>query len=349
MGKAPDRSANVFFVGAGVPSAFGLPNTQELLALAHELAERRAYWGRTKRIGEELEAAYGYFYPVEAAEVGSGFRPNVTDFFSVLTMYEEVTSGLPDRGLERGAELLLDLRRAIAFVLRERLRDNDSILKKDHPYLEAMLQPGNLIVSSNWDVLLERYAFHHDIPLRFVVRRPEKEVTLLKLHGSIDWTAYASIPRRRGRLRWPIGDYAPLQQRVFGPRTYRIRPSRDEDPIWRVDIHDHWTEAWRRMKSRSLEPLMVTMSLGKSQQMTHLESVWRDAYSAISRARNLEVVGYSLPADDLEIRTLLIAGLRRGSEDATIVVRNPSPEVHERFRFFINRGIEADYQPVPPP
>jgi hypothetical protein len=93
---------------------------------------------------------------------------------------------------------------------------------------------------------------------------------------------------------------------------------------------------------------MVTMARGKAGDLGPLQEVWRDAYSAISRASRLEIVGYSLPDDDIEIRTLLRSAIQRGSGPSTLVTRNPAPDVHERVWRFLDRSATPNYQSIPP-
>lgn len=116
--------------------------------------------------------------------------------------------------------------------------------------------------------------------------------------------------------------------------------------VFRVRVLNNWQEAWRFLSSRTSEPHMVTMARGKAGDLGPLEDVWRDAYAAISRAKTLEIVGYSMPDDDIEIRTLLRAGLRRGANRPVIVARNPAPDVHDRVRRFLDHKIRSDYQAV---
>jgi hypothetical protein len=85
------------------------------------------------------------------------------------------------------------------------------------------------------------------------------------------------------------------------------------------------------------------MVTGKQDELGPLQSVWRDAYSAFGRAAQIEVAGYSLPPDDVEVRTLLRAGIMRGSARPTIKVVDPSPPAHARFRTLISHQIESDY------
>jgi hypothetical protein len=93
---------------------------------------------------------------------------------------------------------------------------------------------------------------------------------------------------------------------------------------------------------------MVTMARGKAGDLGPLQDIWRDAYGALSRASHLEIVGYSLPSDDIEIRTLLRAAILRGDGPRRLVSRNPAPDVHERVWRFLSRGAEPNYQGIPP-
>ena len=94
---------------------------------------------------------------------------------------------------------------------------------------------------------------------------------------------------------------------------------------------------------------MVTMATGKYDDLGPLREVWRDAYRALSRARSVEIVGYSMPADDVEIRTILRTGIQRGAKPPSIVVRNPAPDVHYRVRAYLQRAARSDYMPIATP
>ena len=53
-----------------------------------------------------------------------------------------------------------------------------------------------------------------------------------------------------------------------------------------------------------------------------------------------------MPADDIEIRTLLRAGVQRGEDLDGVSVRNPAPDVHVRIRQFLDRDVTSDYRGV---
>jgi hypothetical protein len=97
--------------------------------------------------------------------------------------------------------------------------------------------------------------------------------------------------------------------------------------------------------------LMITMSLGKTMDMQPIHSMWQDAYHALSATRRLTIIGYSLPADDIEIRTLLRSGVARGTRraryprgsGAQVTVMNPETSVHVRVRTLVSRSAISDY------
>ena len=102
MARSPNRVREIFFLGAGFGKAANLPNTAELLLEAHALSGSSTHWGVARKIGERLDNAYDYFYPDHA----DLFRPDVPDFFNVLSTYAEIAAeGLP-QGFGRCASWL---------------------------------------------------------------------------------------------------------------------------------------------------------------------------------------------------------------------------------------------------
>lgn len=101
---------------------------------------------------------------------------------------------------------------------------------------------------------------------------------------------------------------------------------------------------------------MITMSLGKTSDTQPIRSMWKDAYYALSATRHLRIIGYSLPADDIEIRTLLRAGVARGTgwvhdpsgSSAQVTVMNPETGVHVRFHRLVSRKAVSDFRAFVP-
>lgn len=205
------------------------------------------------------------------------------------------------------------------------------------------MRPGRVIITSNWDLFIEYYATVRDVPLRLGGKPSEDHVTLIKLHGSVDWTDASD------RRSHPDSDFAPLRE-IQNPRRAWTIPVEGE-AVLRIRAVENMARSWQFIKARTTRPLMITMSLGKTVETEPIRSMWEDAYYALSAARHLRIIGYSMPADDIEIRTLLRAGIARGSRrmldprgaGAQVTVINPETQVHVRVRTLISRAAGSDY------
>jgi hypothetical protein len=329
MARAPDRKRDTYFLGAGFSRSVGLPNTAELLSEVHALAQRDGL-----AIESQLREAYRYFYPEEA----TSFVPEVVDFFSVLRAHEDVARNMP--GSFKHPALLNELRLMIVRLLCERTRH--LVIPDDGwPKVDKILTPGHVVITSNWDLFVEYYAACWGIPLRLGGKPDDDHVTLLKLHGSIDWTR----PDARQPTR-PDSDFAPLRevQNTTRPYTLPILP----EEVLRIRAVENMNRSWQFIKARTTSPLMVTMSLGKTVDMQPILSMWEDAYYALSATRHLRIIGYSMPTDDIEIRTLLRSGVARGASNpraasAEVAVMNPETQVHVRVRTLVSRTARSDY------
>jgi hypothetical protein len=333
------RDREVYFVGAGLSCALGLPNTAMLLDGVLELASESKRWQREDLEGR-LRQAFQYFYPDAVHE---GYMPDVVDFFSALRTYLDVGAGLPG-GFPDAPHLYRALKIAIAQLLIRKLRQCGPTLEEGHDYLDGVVRRGNIVVTSNWDVLIERYADLHGVPVRLSGTGEPDELAVLKLHGSLDWCIGAHMKRVGNRTH-----YARLTESLFPDRQYKQRipsQSKRQGMVLRSRALENWGSAWRVVSGGATEPHMVTMVRGKASDLGVLRQVWRDAYGAISRARRLEIVGYSMPADDIEIRTLLRAGVQRGDDLDEVMVKNPSPDVHVRVRQYLDLHVASDYRGI---
>jgi hypothetical protein len=325
VARAPIRKCTTYFLGAGFSRSVGLPNTAELLTQVHGLA---SYYNLA--IDRQLREAYKYFFPEES----DTFVPDVVEFFSVLSANEDVSRGMP--GAFRHPTLLSDLRFVIARRLCERMRELD-VPEHGWASVNAIIKPGSVIITSNWDVFVEHYARMINVPLRLGGEPSSEHVTLLKLHGSIDWT-------RSGDRRSDASDDDFAALREVQNATHKRSVAIDGEEILRIKAVENLNRCWQFIKARTARPLMITMSLGKTSAMVPIHFLWDDAYYALSATRNLRIVGYSLPADDIEIRTLLRAGIARGSQKCNVLVMNPETAVHTRVRNQVSRSASSDFR-----
>jgi hypothetical protein len=246
----------VYFLGAGFSRAIGLPNTAELLHEVHDLASAKGLTGLDRRLRE----AYAYFYPEEAAS----FVPDVVDFFSVLRAYEDV-SGSGDGGKPRfpgGFQhpgLLTELRLAVVRLLCDRVRQIE-VPDDGWPVLEEMLTPGNVVITSNWDLFVEKYASCRGIRLRLGGDLNDSTLTLIKLHGSVDWT------EQRFRKSKSRRDYSVLRELQNSNPPYTINAVKPDEML-RIHAVENMSKSWQFIKARTRRPHMIMMAQGKTVDM----------------------------------------------------------------------------------
>ncbi len=139
--------------------------------------------------------------------------------------------------------------------------------------------------------------------------------------------------------------YARLDQLRNSKRAHR-RPIGHSE-VMRIRVN-RLGAVWQTIKGASLNPHMITMAPGKADSLGPLLGLWEDAYRGLSSAADLSIVGYSMPRDDIEIRTLLRAGVLRGPSDPTVRIWNPAPDVHIRIKEYIFGRALSDFTSVPP-
>lgn len=345
------------FLGAGASKAAGLPLTEELL---------RHIWPRDYEAGSQpwasmktpkqwksdLEGAVKVLYPDGGSD---GFRPLVSEFFTLLEVMDRVHAGRERLPLDAG-DLLRALRAEIALGLTQAV---DSQRRKStelphYRWLTAAQGRPSVIVTSNWDTVVEQTALRAGLDVllswprnRIGDRRvdlPSKTVVVLKLHGSIDWGRSDDPCVTSAKRDW---EYDRVDAVV--DRSTRRHHSRDGgERILRFKTYDH-PIASDRARSGFDEPLMATMAAGKDTYISDLTDMWDDAYWVLSRADRLDIVGYSFPPDDLELRTLLRVSTRQPgqaglAEGIELSVCNPSPDTHDRARSFLGMDLASSFE-----
>src|SRR5262245_403876 len=119
--NVPRRDRTIYFCGAGLSCAMGLPNTASLITdLVAELDA--GPWRHSAQLKDLLEAAFKAFYP-DAKD--KGFRPDTVDFFSAVKMHADLFEGYPG-GLKDAPDLYRKLKFGLSNLLIQRLKECDA-------------------------------------------------------------------------------------------------------------------------------------------------------------------------------------------------------------------------------
>lgn len=166
-----------------------------------------------------------------------------------------------------------------------------------------------------WDILrcypMRFRGFLHSANEVSLSHRGDPSVSVLKLHGSLNWFYRArSAQDAKNSIRKPApGLYCLTNQRVLSDLRYR-----------------------EKTRLLHLLPLVVPPIYEKGPQYRQLlRTIWRRAGEAIERADRLVVFGYSFPDADFAARSLLRRSFHRNSLAREVTVIDTSPAIAGRI------------------
>jgi hypothetical protein len=341
------------FLGAGASRPLGLPTTAEILpAILHRLEAGGLFGHEPRREGRDDAAALrdGLKHLAPGLLRRRAEPPLITDLLSLLDqLLTDGHSLAPDFGrasLERLRTLLV---RAMGEVLEQpQARDGEAadvpagapdLLERFAAWVrDTSRGDGGLdVVSTNYDLLFESKLYpllgEENVPERVDLgiawrdpagrRHPRPAAPWLgffKLHGSLDW------------LRCPLCEHVTLD---LGRSLARAQASA--------------AVAVCACGGPELTHLIVAPSVVREIRDTNLLALWQAALEALREAAEWIFIGYSMPPEDVAIRSLLLRAHRGRREPPVIRVieSGHQPEVEGRYRLlfpnlrFDTGGVEA--------
>jgi SIR2-like domain len=261
---------------------------------------------------------------------------NEVDFEEVISFLDmEHYLGLrgSDTWSQEGNESQLQLKWCIGKLLSERLADLVNLPK---PYLRfaESLRPGDVVLTFNYDSLLERSLELTSQPFRLFPDRyshidvttneidPGKaEIVILKLHGSADWFNRSSYDERlevaAQAATTATIDYVPSDpifgpDRIVEPIPLVDGPRSSNDPlnkIFRVPDPGPLYESRRRVV-----PFILSPSYSKIIYAAPLLGFWHGLGKGAAWHLGMALIGFSLPAHDEYVRQALYSLTRDYTE-----------------------------------
>ena len=335
------RTRIVLFLGAGASVPHGYPATADLLpAIWHALTSREQAWTRWPGFRRRVNGRYKPRHR-NAKELRTvlesvlpGLSPGSKDFggasiIDVISMLEhsilERHTPIPPPFLRRGAEpgeIEQEIRRGkiIEHPARRLIHARhlltmamNGVLKgtKDLPLttelarwlVESASRPNARvsIVSTNYDTVVESAIYrllrrtsrragaveeqvdfgfaYRDVDGNLRGRLADAPLAVLKLHGSLNWLRCESCSHVTVNT----------EQRIASLDS------------WEIQNHHNSCECGGLLKS-----LLVTPSIVRDIRDPNLLSVWNAALEDLRLADKWIFVGYSLPAEDVAIRSMLL-------------------------------------------
>ena len=357
----------VLFLGAGASRPLGFPVTDGILPGIWEGLQGKAWrkWPglRTRRdqqrLRDELVQLLQVLLPGLATGPATVAGASIVDVISLLDQLilegrsphpsvrdEQLLRGrillqLGINAVLRGGRLKAVRNRLVEWAFHQVVHDRDSRLT---------------IISTNYDTAVEQRLFgrliklHRSIgrnvdfgiswrdPFRNLlhVRPRAARLAVFKLHGSLNWLRCESC----GHVTINV------QQRVASLEFWNRRRQRKRG------IRDYN----RCRCAGRLRSVMVTPSVVRDVRDANLLSIWNAAMEDLRRASEWILIGYSLPSEDIAIRSLLLRAYHTRSRQKGLRIRvvqlEPQSENGERaaeyrrYRMFfpVQHLREGDYE-----
>lgn len=318
----------VFVLGAGFSAAAGIPLTNRLLQDAFKLfsIECPGIYGRVASYASDASCQ-----DVESLDVDSLDLSELCTFLEFVELREY---GGGERWSENGSREKLALR----FYLAKAIANSTPTLEtvpELYRLFASQLQPGDIVISFNWDCLLEialkAVGKHYTYSSR--MRARGDEIFIAKLHGSVNW-----------RLREPRrlnGDALVLNWRKldFGgaPQVPSMHCSAD---LLR-------RETWQQIQPLSeVDPYLVLPGYGKAFDVRANSSLWYKPDFAFDYTHDVYVIGLSLADDDFFVKSFFLSTLPYLNEftettGRRVVIINPAriDELSRSYEFVLRTGF----------
>lgn len=348
--ESTPKRYSIYILGAGFSRPAGLP-------LAYELWPeiRRRAKGANERARHHFEKDLQAYIDYKRECDGAILSPETVQFEEFIA-HLDVEHYLGLRGSstwsEDGNETQILVKTLIGEILTERTPEVQDVPKL---YLDfaRLLKPSDVILTFNYDVLLERALDAVGVAYRLFPSRyqtvvegqaevddSKDEVVVLKMHGSVDWfdrTPYDDRERERlarGLLSGhghPVFDMA----QELGVKQLTDGPRRSSDPLQRV----YRVADTAKLYKSGLLFLATPVLLNPSPLKLVYSSIFQEFWNGLGRDGALNfgmtIIGFSLPPHDEYLRQVmhrLVTNYQTKHWDDCFLGHRKSPLVMIDFR-----------------
>ena len=344
------NDGNVYFVGAGASKQDKFPLTSELKhgiawAIQREpsrfqlLTDHLAYLYHVS--DKTLETSAGIWEdlcaPATEPEAKRCQIPDVTDLLSTLDwiIREQSSFGPALESASREKRSRIDELPQVRDLVVQALCYSLGIYHDSHKAATTeefinLITPNDSLITTNWDLLLDktRHAKFGSEPIDYGT---SGEVDLVECVGSGPNPSHGVRPmllKLHGSLSWR---YCQRCQRLVIDPLHHVAGERQKRATC--------------MCTYKYSELIVTPGFVREYRNVHLLNIWREALVKLALASRWIFIGYSLPADDVGIRTLLLKArcvrwdVSQHHPHVTIVTGGSGKETRARYQ-----GIFSDVE-----
>lgn len=340
---------SVFILGAGASRQAGGPLMSDFLDFAEALLRQKT--DGVMKAKDEFDDVFNALAELQAIHAKSFLDlDNIEILFGAIEMAQ-----LIGKLGGRNPEEIIRLRESIITLIFKTLEYSiefpvrDKHIYPPEPYstflktLSSAQSKANPVapqefafLTFNYDLALDFTLHYHGYYFDYCLSdefdkkdKDIKKVPYLKLHGSINWGICEKcnkiIPRNTSEVDF-----------VLFPHVKSVV----------YDLGSTLNSKNHCGKPLKGPPILVPPTWNKTGYHEQLANVWKRAAAELSIAKNVFVIGYSLPETDSFFRYLYSLGSESSNRIKRFWVFNPDKEgrVEKRFRELIGRGLESRFQ-----
>lgn len=300
----------IFILGAGFSKPAGLPLANEFYSIILHEAKRQGLYAKLEK---DLEYFIRYYELVYKRKM------NDSDFLEEFISYLDIEHYLLLRGSKtwsiEGNESQLIIRNIISKYIFEKQSLVSFSQMKLYEDLVSNLNKNDILITFNYDTILETALRHKGIPYRYTINKPaiddiidnseDNDIILLKVHGSINWfdinhfndslqfhldSPSFMLPRHPIFSSSGVGKYFP--KRIY----YDFSDTQSQ--LKRIYSVDNIGEYFNNCDYLSCAPLIITPSLSKLIYLNPLRELWSGFNNAGKENKDLIIIGYSFSHHD---------------------------------------------------
>jgi NAD-dependent SIR2 family protein deacetylase len=321
-----------FFLGAGASAEFGYPVTKQILPLIRSRLRNGTLFSFRQdgqEFGNELEQFLTKLFP-GFVDADDNDLPTIVDLLSLFDhSLRYSTAPVRLTPVSQLADLRTLLEVGICEVIRPKSTKSNPAALNFWTWLKSKndrQQDSVALISTNYDTSIEQL-LSQDLGFDRIAREVdfgvswrdpdrahpyERPVTpwlrFYKLHGSLNWLRCDMCEHMYMNYKWNIYDRV-LDNRIMGKNSCHCGHGK-------------------------LSLMLATPSYVRDVREPNLLSLWQNALELLRTSNEWVFVGYSLPGDDINIRSMLMRAAqgRHDPPGVTVVLPPHCRNVYARYR-----------------
>ena len=318
------KKNRTFILGAGFSAAAGIPMIGELLNQAMNRFKIGCN-GIFQRVDNYARECFQVddSYEVEYSSI------SFSELCTFLEYIELKEYGGGERWSKNGSKEKLNLKYYLSKTIVDLTPEEDEIPKIYIEFVEE-LHDGDIVISFNWDPLLERALRKVNKSYTYNFEGDGK-IKLCKLHGSVNW--------RVGNASDLFSSPIDLSWESMGWTDGMM----EEEVFHSSKLLD--ANIWQSIRRNpEVEPFLVLPGYGKAFDVRINAVLWYKPEFAFAFTHDIYIIGLSLAHDDFLIRSFFLSNLPyvdkfTGIKDRKIHVINPAEDIESNYDFISGKDF----------